>query len=106
LRLLLDEPTSALDLRHQLETLELVARIVRSGSVACVVAIHDLGLAMRYADRVVMLSDGSLVCDGPPSLITPRLIQETYGVEAKVGRLGEHAVVVPVRSIPAPRAST
>lgn len=96
--LLLDEPTSALDLRHQLETFELVAGIVRLGSVGCVVAIHDLGLAMRYADRVIMLNEGALVCDGPPSLLTPELIQATYGVEARVGKLDDHPVVVPIRS--------
>ncbi len=103
--LLLDEPTSALDLRHQLGTFELVAGIVRAGSVGCVVAIHDLGLAMRYADRIVMLSGGALVCDGRPDLVTPQLIEAAYGVEADVGRLGEHPVVVPVRSLPAPPAA-
>ncbi len=96
--LLLDEPTSALDLRHQLETFEIVSGIVRTGAVACVVAIHDLGLAMRYADRIVMLSGGALVSDGPPAIVTPELIEAAYGVEARVGKLGDHPVVVPVRS--------
>ena len=100
--LLLDEPTSALDLRHQLETFEIVSGIVRAREVACVVAIHDLGLAMRYADRIVMLSGGGLVSDGPPAIVTPDLIKAAYGVEACVGKLGDHPVVVPVRSLSAP----
>ncbi|MFV0336303.1 MAG: ABC transporter ATP-binding protein [Tropicimonas sp.] len=99
--LLLDEPTSALDLRHQLETFEFVSGIVRRGTLGCVVAIHDLGLAMRYADRVIMLSGGALVCDGPPALVTPELMVASYGVEARIGAVSGHPVVMPLRSLPA-----
>ena len=98
--LLLDEPTSALDLRHQLDTFEHVAAIARAGAVAVVVAIHDLSLALRYADRVVMMSGGRLVADGAPAaVVTPDLIRDTYGVSASVGRVDGHTVVVPLRSM-------
>lgn len=97
--LLLDEPTSALDLRYQLETFEHVSALARSASVAVVVAIHDLSLALRYADRVVMMSGGRLVADGAPAaVVTPELIKRTYDVGAEVGQLGGHTVVVPVQS--------
>lgn len=95
--LLLDEPTSALDLRYQLEAFEQMTAIV-AGGTGVIVAIHDLGLAMRYADRVVMLGEGRLLANGPPSMVTSKLIASAYGVEARIARIDRHSVVVPVRS--------
>lgn len=64
--LLLDEPTAHLDLRHQMETYALLARLAREGKTVVAVT-HDLNLAVRYADRVAVLSCGELVADGTPS---------------------------------------
>lgn len=76
--LLLDEPTAALDLRHQ----ELVLRICRERALAgdaVVVVLHDLGLAAAYAHRVVILSAGRAVADGPPAeIFTDRLLSDVY----------------------------
>jgi iron complex transport system ATP-binding protein len=65
--LLLDEPTAALDVRFQELVLGAVARRVRAQSAAAVVVVHDLALAAAYATRVVLLSDGRIVGDGPPA---------------------------------------
>ncbi|MFE9764842.1 heme ABC transporter ATP-binding protein [Streptomyces sp. NPDC005808] len=76
--LLLDEPTAALDLRHQ----ELVLRVCRErahAGDAVVVVLHDLGLAAAYAHRVVILSAGRAVADGPPAgIFTDALLSDVY----------------------------
>ncbi|WP_439497278.1 ABC transporter ATP-binding protein [Bosea sp. (in: a-proteobacteria)] len=83
--MLLDEPTSALDLHRQFEVLSLVARLAREKAVCVLIAIHDLNQALRIADRVVVLAKGRLVAFGPPrEIITPALLEEVYGVVARV----------------------
>ena len=82
--LLLDEPTAHLDIRHQLDLLARVRRQSRQGR-AVVAALHDLGLAARFADRIAMLSRGRLVADGPPAdVLTPALLHDVFGVRAEV----------------------
>ncbi|MFI6098014.1 heme ABC transporter ATP-binding protein [Lentzea sp. NPDC051213] len=76
--LLLDEPTAALDIRHS----ELVLRTAKAqadqGS-AVLVVLHDLGMAGAHADRVAVMSDGSIVADGPPAeVLTEELLSEVY----------------------------
>lgn len=76
---LLDEPTAALDLLHQ-EQLLGAARRRRDEGATVVVVLHDLNLAARYADRVLMFCAGTLVADGPPAeVFTPERIEQVYG---------------------------
>lgn len=77
--ILLDEPTAALDLRHQ-ETLLRSARWRRDQGAAVVVVLHDLNLAGRYADRVLVFSQSRLVADGTPvQVLTADRVEEVYG---------------------------
>lgn len=64
--LLLDEPTSSLDINHQIRVLGLVEQLVEEDRAA-IAAIHDLDLAARFCDRLVLLHDGSLVANGAPT---------------------------------------
>jgi len=83
--LLLDEPTAALDLRHQMIVLDRVAAHCREKGTIAIAAMHDLSLAARCADRVICLSAGDVVADGPPAdTLTGSLIKDMYGVEAGV----------------------
>lgn len=83
--LLLDEPTSNLDLRHQLEVLELLQNLGRKNSLAVLIAIHDLNLASRFADRLVLLHKGKVHSEGAPArVLTEQAIEEVYGVKARV----------------------
>lgn len=83
--LLLDEPTAALDLRHQMIVLDAVRDHTRAQGIATVVAVHDLGLAARYADRALCLSGGCLIADGTVGeVLTAERIQTVYGVRAEV----------------------
>jgi len=85
--LLLDEPTANLDLRHQVEVLEVVRRLARERQVAAIAAIHDLSLAARYSDELLVLSEGRAVAAGAPDqVITPDLLRQVFGVEAAVER--------------------
>ena len=79
--LLLDEPTNHLDVRHQLELLELV----RAASTTTVMALHDLNLAARYCDALVVLADGRVRAAGRPvDVLTTDLVADVYGVAAQV----------------------
>ena len=69
--LLLDEPTSALDLKYQHQLLTM-ARALATRNTAVLVVLHDLNLAARYADRLVMLEQGRLMADGSPSRCSRR----------------------------------
>jgi len=64
--LILDEPTAALDVRHEMETLELIRNLV-NGGLGGLVITHHLNLAARFADRVLLLSEGRLIADGTPA---------------------------------------
>ncbi|NLY75815.1 MAG: ABC transporter ATP-binding protein [Firmicutes bacterium] len=83
--LLLDEPTSNLDIKHQLEVLELLKEQTRQGT-AVVVAIHDLNLAARYADKIIMLHQGTVFAAGGPEVLSQANIESVYGVKVKIIR--------------------
>lgn len=83
--MLLDEPTSALDLRHQYEVAALVRQIARERGLIALVSIHDLNLALRFADRVLVLEGGRLVAFGAPrEVVTPQLLADVYGIRARI----------------------
>lgn len=69
--LVLDEPTASLDIRHEMELFELVRELVDSG-LAGLVITHHLNLAARFAHRIVLLSRGRLVAEGPPAQVLKR----------------------------------
>ena len=84
--LLLDEPTSNLDILHQLTILGLVRQLVDNGLTA-IAAIHDLNLAARYCDRLVLLSNGGVVTEGAPEeVLTPETIESAFGVRSAIYR--------------------
>jgi iron complex transport system ATP-binding protein len=88
--LLLDEPTAGLDLVHQLEALELLRATVdeaaeAGGGRGAIVAMHDLSLAARWCDRILLLADGALQADAPPAaVLTPETLARVFGVRAEV----------------------
>jgi iron complex transport system ATP-binding protein len=83
--LLLDEPTTYLDLAHQLEVLRLVRRLNREQGSTIVMVLHDLSLAARFSDRLVVLHDGGVAADGAPhEVLTPALLEHAFGLHARV----------------------
>ena len=82
--LLLDEPTDSLDLGHADEVLALLADLAVSGRTV-VVSSHDLNLAARHGERIVMMDRGRIVADGSPSrVLTTDLLGATYRCEVRV----------------------
>ncbi|MCP4591961.1 MAG: ABC transporter ATP-binding protein [bacterium] len=103
--LVLDEPTASLDLFHQLAVFRLLVSLTRRRGMGCVVVTHDLNLASRYADRVVLLSAGSIVAVGrADDVLTDEVLSPVYGVRFSVQRIADDGRpwIIPVDE-PAPR---
>lgn len=98
--LLLDEPTSNLDIKHQLEVLDIIKYIVVERGISAIMAIHDLNLAARYADRILMMNGGHIYAAGvPSSVLTPENINHAYGVEVEVINHKGRLYVLPLRPV-------
>jgi iron complex transport system ATP-binding protein len=83
--ILMDEPTANLDINYQIETLDLARRLCLEQNLIVVVTLHDLNLASQYCDRLVLLSDGRVYCQGiPRTVINAQTIKEVYGAEVYV----------------------
>jgi iron complex transport system ATP-binding protein len=98
---LLDEPTTFLDLAHQVEVLDLVTRLNRERGRTVAMVLHDLNLAARYSDVIVVMKGGEIVAQGDPvATFTPELLDDVFGLEADVvpdPRTGL-PIIVPVSS--------
>ena len=79
--LLLDEPTTHLDVRHQAQIMESIRAASRGSGVAALTVLHDINLARRYCDRVLLLGSGQLAADGPPrEILSAAALGSCYGV--------------------------
>ncbi len=97
--LLADEPTMSLDPRHQLVVMELLARVAHGGT-AVLAVLHDLALAARFADRVLVMDRGRLVADGAArDVLTPDTIATVFGVEAVLTETGVGTIPILRRPI-------
>lgn len=82
--LLADEPLTGLDIGHQLDVCALFRRIGRAG-IGMILTLHDLQLAARIADRILLLRDGRIVADGAPAqALTRATIRDVYGVDSEI----------------------
>lgn len=85
--LLLDEPLSALDLNYQFHVMDLVARETRKRNIVTVVVVHDINIALRHGEHVLMLKNGQLIASGEPeAVITAQSLAEVYGVRGRIER--------------------
>lgn len=83
--LMLDEPTSALDLNRQISLLTVLRRLADERQMLILVALHDLGHALRFADAAMLLENGRLIACGPTAeVITPALLRQVYQVAARI----------------------
>lgn len=81
----LDEPVNHLDVAHQLECLDLVRRLNRDMGKTVIVVLHDLNLAARVADHLVLMKAGRIVAAGEPSeLLTEDLVRQVFGIESRI----------------------
>jgi iron complex transport system ATP-binding protein len=102
--MLLDEPTSALDLFHQIEVLELLREEVQARGSTAIVSLHDVNLAARHCDQVLVLHGGRLAAqEHPVSVFTEQLFAEVYGVSVRILDDGGCPVVTPLGRLPRSR---
>lgn len=96
--LLVDEPVSALDPYHQIRIMEVLRAYADEGRTV-VAVLHDLSLAARYCDRLILLDNGKVKADGAPSeVLTPQNLRDTYRIEALIGGEDER-FILPVRRV-------
>jgi len=82
--LLLDEPTTYLDLAHQIDVLETLQAMTRQGRTVLAV-LHDLHLAARYADRLILLHEGRLKAEGTPAeVLTAARVEDVFGLPVRI----------------------
>jgi len=95
--LLMDEPTSALDMHRQVQVLNFMRALARKREVIVFIAIHDLNQALRFADQVLVIADGTSKGSGPSNeVITESMLREVYKVEARIERCsrGQHHILI------------
>lgn len=83
--LILDEPTANLDMQHDLEVMDLVQAYTRCKKTTTIVTLHDLNIACKYSDQLVLLESGTVFAQGKPdAVINEETVRTVYGVEAEV----------------------
>ncbi len=93
--LLADEPLAGLDPGHQLDAAALFRTLAGEGK-GVVVTLHDLPMAMRLADRVIVLANGQILADGPPvEALAPTILSAAYGVTARFAK-GDHGPLIEI----------
>lgn len=100
--LLLDEPTSSLDYSHQLQVINLLSSLKRERKMTIITVIHDLNLAARFADWVVVLKEGKVISQGTPKeVITPTTLADGFNILARVieDPVAKTPVVIPIRQL-------
>ena len=101
--LLLDEPTLHLDINHQIEILELVRSLAKNKNLTVIMVMHDLSLAARYSDNIIMLNNGSIFDSGAPEqVINTENIKDVYGIEVEINRNNKRKYlnVIPLSIVP------
>ncbi|MFD7417221.1 ABC transporter ATP-binding protein [Kitasatospora purpeofusca] len=96
--LLLDEPTTYLDLAHAIDVLDLVDDLHESGRTV-VMVLHDLNLAARYSDNLIVMKAGSVLAQGHPrDVVTAEMLHEAFGLRARVidDPVGDRPLIVPI----------
>ncbi len=97
--LLLDEPTTYLDLAHSVEVLDLVDRLHEEMGRTVIMVLHDLNLAVRYSDQLIVMSQGKIVESGrPQDVISEKLLMDVFGLEARVivDPVSDRPLIVPI----------
>ncbi|MGC9149054.1 MAG: ABC transporter ATP-binding protein [Sulfolobales archaeon] len=97
--LLLDEPSAFLDIRYRLEILDTVERYTRINNSITIIAMHDLYLASRYADKIVLLDKGEIIAAGrSDEVLRKELIEKVYGVEViEVPITNNKKIIIPFK---------
>ena len=92
--LLLDEPTANLDIRHQMDVARILKELSAAKGMVVIMISHDINLASRYSDSIVLMSEGSIYAAGRPSeVVTAESIKAVYGVDSEIALRGNRPFV-------------
>lgn len=99
--ILLDEPTSNLDIWHQIDVMEIIRSLMHKRDLTALIAIHDLNIAARYSDSIIMMKRGRIVAAGKPdAVLTAENLTSVYGIEASVRMTDDIPYIIPLARIP------
>ena len=97
--LAVDEPLAALDPGHQIDVMQLLAREAQAGGLVIAV-LHDLSMAARYCDRVILLDRGRIIADGAPgAVLTADTLRTVYGIEVRIEEHDGRPAIIPLGRI-------
>ncbi len=96
--ILLDEPITFLDIQHQIEVMKNIKRFAKKYNKTVIAVLHDLNFALKFSDRLILLSDGQIISAGTPNaVLTEDNIKNAYGIAVKlVKKEGELDYIVPI----------
>lgn len=94
--LLLDEPTSSLDLKNKLDVMRLIRQVSKSHGISTIIAIHDLNVAIRFAERFLFLKEGRIHSIATKKTLSADVIRQVYDVEVALSQCEGHTIVVPI----------
>lgn len=92
--MLLDEPTSNLDLHNQYEVMKIVSNVCLEQSIAAIVVIHDLNLALRYCNKFIFLKDKHIYAIGGNEILTEETISDVYEIPVKILEFNNQKIVM------------
>lgn len=96
--ILLDEAISNLDIKHQLDVMEIVQRLVKEKNITVVMIVHDLNIAGRYSDKIMIMDNGNIFKYGTPEdVLTRETINTVYGVEVEINQVRNKINIVPLK---------
>ena len=94
--MLLDEPTSALDLKYQIEIMNILKDLNKNHKMTLIVAMHDLNLASRFCNRIILINEGQVISDGAPSQVLKKdILEQVYGIELDLDFKNGHTLIHP-----------
>ena len=94
--MLLDEPTSALDLKYQIEIMNILKDLNTNHKMTLIVAMHDLNLASRFCNRIILINEGKVVSDGTPLQVLKKdILEQVYGIELDLDFINGHTLIHP-----------
>ncbi len=98
--ILLDEPTSNLDVWHQIDVMEILRSLVKKQDLTALIAIHDLNMAARYSDKIMMMKKGRIIASGAPNdVMTGKNLETVYGIRASIRVTEDIPFVIPMTRI-------
>jgi iron complex transport system ATP-binding protein len=97
--LLIDEPTNNLDLKNQLEIMDKLRRYAQKNQACALIVLHDLNLAVRYADVLYLVKNGKIYASGKPeNVVSESMLEQVYGIKAKIIKDGDGTYILPKSS--------